>query len=232
MLRTGTGNKPGNDNRMDTAYARQQMIEQQIRTWDVFEERLLALFDRVERHRFVPDGWQRLAYAEAEIPIGHDEVMMRPSVEGRLLQALAVGPEDEVLEIGTGSGYLTACLASLGRGVVSVDIHEDFLTGAAKKLDAEGLDNVSLKLHDAGLEGPPPGRFDAIAVTGSLPAIDTRLLEALKPGGRLFVVLGNLPVMEARLYSRDASDSLRSEAYFETCLPRLRHVAEPSRFTF
>lgn len=231
MLRT-TIATIANDNRMDTDYARQQMIEQQIRTWDVFDERLLALFDKVERHRFVPDDWRSLAYAEAEIPIGHDEVMMRPSVEGRLLQVLAVRPDDEVLEIGTGSGYLTACLASLGRGVVSVDIFDDFLSAAAKKLEKEQLDNVSLKLHDAALDGPPPGRFDVIAVTGSLPAIDTRLLEALKPGGRLFVVLGDLPIMEARLYARDTDDSLRSQVVFETCLPRLRHVAEPSRFTF
>lgn len=217
---------------MRSDFARQQMVEQQIRTWDVFEDRLLDLFRSLPREDFVPAAWRNLAYAEAEIPLAHGERMMRPSVEGRLLQALDIGPDDSVLEVGTGSGFLTACLASLAHGVTSVDIHPEFLTAAAGKLEQHGFDNVILKHHDVAADGPPPGSFDAIAVTGSLPAPDERLLDALAPGGRLFVVIGDAPVMEARVYTRGEDGSISSRAAFETCLPRLQNVAEPSQFAF
>ena len=217
---------------MNSEFARQQMVEQQIRTWDVFEDRLLELFRSLPREEFVPPEWRKLAYAEMEVPLGHGERMMRPSVEGRLLQALDIGPRDSVLEVGTGSGYLSACLASLAAAVTSVDIHEDFLAAAAEKLEQHGFDNVSLKRHDVAADGPPEGIFDAIAVTGSLPVPDERLLEALAPGGRLFVVIGEAPVMEARVYTRGEDGGITSRAAFETSLPRLQNVAEPSRFSF
>ncbi len=217
---------------MDSEFARRQMVEQQIRTWDVFEEELLDLFRSVPREDFVPSAWRRLAYAEAEIPLGHGERMMRPSVEGRMLQGLDIGSEDHVLEIGTGSGFITACLARLAHSVTSIDLYEDFLSAAADKLARHRLDNVSLERLDAVTDGPPDGAFDAIAVTGSLPAPDERLFAALKPGGRLFVVIGEAPVMEARLYTRGDTAEPSSTVLFETCLPRLQNVAEPSHFTF
>lgn len=220
------------DTPMDRQFALAQMVEQQIRTWDVLDERLLDVFRKLPRADFVPAAWQRLAYADAEIPLDHGERMMRPSVEGRLLQALEPRSADEVLEIGTGSGFLTACLARLSASVVSVDIHDDFLKSAVGKLERADIDNVSLKRHDGATDGPPPGQFDVIAITGSLPTADERFLEAIRPGGRLFVVVGDAPVMEARLYTRDADGGLRSRAVFETCLPRLQNVVEPSQFSF
>lgn len=216
---------------MDSEFAQRQMVEQQIRTWDVFEERLLDVYRYIARADFVPAAWQRLAYAETEIPIGHGENMMLPSVEGRMLQALDLEPQDDVLEIGTGSGFVTACLARLAGRIVSVDLYEDFLRSAAAVLERYDVDTVSLERRDAVTDGPPAGEFDAITVTGSLPAADERLLAALKPGGRLFVVIGEPPIMEARLYTRGA-DGFDSTALFETCLKRLQNVAEPSHFSF
>lgn len=217
---------------METGYARQQMVDQQIRTWDIPESALLDLFENLPREQFVPDAYKALAYAETEIPLGHGEHMMLPMVEGKLLQALALKPGDEVLEIGTGSGFLTACFATLARSVTSVDIHQDFLNAAAGRLAARHIDNVSLRRHDAVKDGPPPGHFDAIAITGSLPVLDDRYIAALKPGGRLFVVTGHDPVMEARLLTRDDSSGWHAKSLFETSLPRLKNVAEPESFAF
>ncbi|MGB5354980.1 MAG: protein-L-isoaspartate O-methyltransferase [Woeseia sp.] len=217
---------------MDTAHARQQMVDQQIRTWNIPEPQLLDLFENLPRENFVPPAYQALAYAETEIPLAHGEHMMFPMIEGKLLQALELEPEDEVLEIGTGSGFLTACLAKLARSVVSVDLHQDFLDDAARKFADAGIKNVSLSCHDAIQHGPPPGQFDAIAVTGSLPALDERFISALKPGGRLFIVTGDEPVMEARLLTRDGGSGWRSSSLFETSLARLRNVAEPPAFAF
>lgn len=217
---------------MDTAYAREQMVEQQIRTWDITEAQLLELMKELPRDEFTPAAYRLLAYAETEIPLGHGQHMMYPMVEGKLLQALDLEPEDEVLEIGTGSAYLTACLAKLARSVVSVDIHDDFLSAAAAKLSALRIDNVSLQRHDAATDGPPAGLFDAIAVTGSLAAIDERLVAALKPGGRLFLVTGDAPAMEARLISRDSADGWQSKSLFETTLARLDNAGEPPGFSF
>lgn len=217
---------------MNSEFARRQMVEQQIRTWDVLEEELLDLFRSVPREDFVPAAWRRLAYAEAEIPLGHGERMMRPSVEGRMLQSLEIRGDASVLEIGTGSGFITACLARLARSVSSIDLYDDFLDAAADKLAAHDIDNVSLERRDAVVDGPPAGSFDAIAVTGSLPAPDERLVAALNPGGRLFVVIGEPPVMEARLYTRGDAGEASSTALFETCLPRLQNVPEPSHFSF
>lgn len=217
---------------MDTAYARQQMVDQQIRTWDIPEPQLLDLLRTVPRQDFVPPAFVDLAYSETEIPLGHGHHMMYPMVEGKLLQLLDLEPQDTVLEIGTGSGYLTACLALLAHSVVSVDIHQDFLDAAAARLEKLRIDNVALKRHDAAADGPPPGDFDAIAVTGSLPAVDERLVAALKPGGRLFVVTGDQPVMEAQLITRDSAGGWQSTSVFETTLERLHNAAEPPGFVF
>lgn len=217
---------------MNTAYARHQMVDQQIRTWDIPEARLLDLLKTLPREDFVPPAFRELAYSETEIPLGHGQRMMYPMVEGKLLQALLLEPQDDVLEIGTGSGYLTACLGMLAGNVVSIDIHQDFLTSAAAKLQKLQIDNVELKRHDAAIDGPPDGLFDAIAVTGSLSSIDERLVTALKPGGRLFLVTGDEPVMDAKLITRDGSDSWRSQSLFETSLGRLQNAGEPPGFRF
>ncbi len=217
---------------MDTDAARRQMVEQQIRTWDVDAAPLLSLLNALPRHRFVPRGYEALAYADMEIPLGHGEIMMQPAVEGRILQALEIEAQDRILEVGTGSGYLTACLARLGAEVVSVDLQADFTDSAKSLLDELAIANVSLQTRDAVREGLPAGEFDVVVITGSLPRFDKRLLASLTPGGRLFVVTGEAPIMDARIVVRGDGAHWTQSSLFETCLPRLRHVDEPSSFVF
>lgn len=217
---------------MDTNAARQQMVDHQIRTWDVSEESLLNLLSELPRHRFVPDGYQQLAYADTQIPLRHGERMMSPSVEGRLLQALALAPQDKVLEIGTGSGYLSACIARQCAELVSIDLYDDFLSDAAEILAELGFSNVTLQQRDAIRDGLPEGLFDAIAITGSMPKLDEGLLASLKPGGRMFVICGETPIMDALLVTRGTGADWTQTSLFETCLPALRHVGEPSAFIF
>lgn len=208
------------------------MVEQQIRTSDVTDPLLLSTFGRLARHEFVPQEYHSLAYAETEIPLAHDENMLRPSLEGMLLQALEIEAEDEVLVVGTGSGYLTACIADLAHHVLSVDIHQDFIDAAAKKLAACGIRNVDLQRHDVGKDGLPDGHYDAIAITASVATLDAQLRDHLKPGGRLFVIVGDAPVMEALLVQAGSDGETRITSLFETCVRRLRHDSEPARFSF
>ena len=217
---------------MDTDAARLQMVEQQIRTWDVFAAPLLNLMNDLPRHRFVPAGLEALAYADTEVPLGHGELMMRPALEGRLLQALEIEAEDRILEVGTGSGYLTACLATLGAEVVSVDLYDDFIESASARLDDLAITNVSLHQRDAVRDGLPEGTFDAIVVTGSLPRLDKQLLKSLRPGGRLFVVVGEAPIMDAQIVVLGDGAEWTRSSLFETLLPRLRHVEPPPKFSF
>jgi protein-L-isoaspartate(D-aspartate) O-methyltransferase len=216
---------------MDTEFARSQMVAQQIRAWEVFDGRVLEVLARVPRERFVPAKYAALAFAETQIPLGHGQFMMPPTLEGRLLQALKLLPQDHVLEIGTGSGFLSACLSQLARSVVSVDIFPDFSRAAAGKLADAGIENVTLMTMDATRE-LPEGKFDAIAVTGSLPLFDTRYFDALQPGGRLFVIVGNAPVMEAQLIERGGDGMPRITAPFETCVLPLVNAASPPAFRF
>ncbi len=215
---------------MNTDFARQQMIKQQVRAWDVFDESVLNVLAEVPREDFVADGFESLAFADTEIPIGNGESMMTPTVEGRVLQALQVGADDNVLEIGTGSGFLTACLASLARNVTSIDIYPDFIETARARLGRCNITNVELLEMDGTAE-LPEGPFDAIAVTGSLQTFDSRLVDALAPGGRLFVVVGDPPVMEARRVTK-TDDGWDSEALFETELAPLTNGALPPQFSF
>lgn len=216
---------------MNIEFARQQMIDQQVRAWTVLDEAVLGVLSTVPREAFVPGAYGSLAFADMEIPLGHGEYMMTPTVEGRVLQALELGANDHVLEIGTGSGFLTACLATLAGRVSSVDIHDDFVRNAGRKLADAGIDNVDLNTLDATRELPAE-RFDAIAVTGSIETFDTRFVDALKPGGRLFVVVGADPVMEARLVRRNGDADWKSEALFETSLGPLVHGRLPPQFEF
>ena len=216
---------------MNKEFARQQMIEQQVRSWDVLSSDVLDGLRRVERELFVPEEYAALAFADAEIPIGHGEFMMTPTIEGRVLQALELGGNEKVLEIGTGSGFLTACLANASKHVTSIDIHSDFVESAGWRLADCGIDNVELIEMD-GTQELPAGTFDAIAVTGSMQTLDSRLTDALNPGGRLFVVVGEAPVMAATLVTRGSEDDWHSEVLFETDLAALVNAALPPQFSF
>ena len=215
---------------MNTDFARRQMVAQQVRTWDVFNQDVLRVLGSVAREQFVPRDFEDVAYADTEIPLARGQVMLRPVIEGRILQALELGSEDRVLEVGTGSGYLTACLASLSASVSSIDIHDDFIAAARKNLDAAEVNNANLECMDAMTE-LPQGEFDAIAVTGSVPRIDDRFVQALKPGGRLFLVVGKSPLMSALLIVR-AGEELQQNYLFETDIPALENIVSEPVFFF
>ena len=209
---------------MNFDQARFAMIEQQVRPWEVLDPRVLDALMLVRREDFVDPAHRQLAFADLPLPLAHGEVMMKPVVEGRLLQALNIDPGDEVLEIGTGSGFVTACLAQLARSVVSIDLYGDFVEAARARLVAAGFTNVRLETANA-LQWEPGRQFDAIAVTAAVAQIPQSFGQWLKPGGRLFVVQGNSPVQQAlRVTRRD--ESLHSESLFETDIPYL-HGAEP-----
>ncbi|MCH8334729.1 MAG: protein-L-isoaspartate O-methyltransferase [Proteobacteria bacterium] len=209
---------------------RRQMVKQQVRVWNVSNQEVLNVLDSVAREQFVPAGCEDVAYADTEIPLAHGQVMLRPIIEGRVLQALAPGTGDTVLEIGTGTGYLTACLARMSASVTSIDIHEDFIATASRNLETAEIENASVQCMDAMAE-LPEGDFDAIAVTGSVRRIDERFVNALKPGGRLFLVVGESPIMSALLISRNGDD-LHQSVLFETDIPALENIAEESVFFF
>ncbi len=219
-------------NQSEIEQARFNMIEQQIRTWDVLDQRVLDVMNSVPREQFVPEHYRSLAFADTNIPLGHDQVMMAPKLEGRLLQALAITADDSVLEIGSGSGYLTACLARLGKHVTSIDITADFTTAAAAKLEAQGISNVTLETFDAAEGIKSDQHYDVIAVTGSLPLLQQQFQKNLAVGGRLFIITGSLPIMEANLISRVDENHWSSECLLETCIPPLLHAARPQAFVF
>jgi protein-L-isoaspartate(D-aspartate) O-methyltransferase len=214
---------------MNLEAARAQMLGQQIRAWEVLDERVLYTLEQTPREHFVPEDYRDLAFADMEVPLAHGQAMLSPMIEGRLLQALQVERSDEALEIGTGSGFLTACLARLAQRVTSVDIFPEFVDAARVKLTDEGRDNVDLQTADA-LQLDLPGRFDTIAVTGSMPTLDDRFVRMLKPGGRLFVVVGRAPVMEARLITLLPTGGTTAQSLFETVLSPLINAERPEPF--
>jgi len=216
---------------MKTEFARQQMVEQQVRAWDVLHPDTLDALKNVPREQFVPAGFETLAFADTEIPIGHGQSMMTPMREGKILQALELCSTDSVLEVGTGSGFLAACLARLSEKVTSVDIHEEFLQSAAVNMEDSGISNIELLTMDATKE-LPDDKFDAIAVTGSIQTFDPRFVMALKPGGRLFVVVGDGPAMDARVIKRTGDSDWESESLFETDLAPLVNGSLPPQFLF
>jgi protein-L-isoaspartate(D-aspartate) O-methyltransferase len=216
---------------MNIDFARQQMIDQQVRAWTVLEPSVLEILTVTPRERFVPRAYESLAFADTEIPLGHGQTMMTPTVEGRVLQALELDGSESVLEIGTGSGFLTACLAGLTSRVTSIDIHEEFVERATRTLADSGVDNVTLLTMDA-TEELPDSRFDAIAVTGSTETLDSRFIDALLPGGRLFVVVGSAPIMDARLIMRTGDNDWHSDSLFETRLAPLVNGKLPPQFSF
>jgi protein-L-isoaspartate(D-aspartate) O-methyltransferase len=216
---------------MDTEFARQQMVGQQVRAWDVLHPDILDVLKKVPREQFVPTGYAGLAFADTEIPIGHGQTMMTPTLEGRVLQALGPLPTDHVLEIGTGTGFLAACLARLTNSVTSIDIHDDFVTNARANLEDSGIGGVTLLTMDA-TRDLPDETYDAIAITGSIQTFDLRFVTALKPGGRLFVVIGDGPAMDARLIRRTGDSDWRTESLFETDLQPLVNGRKPPQFLF
>lgn len=215
---------------MDFETARFNMVEQQVRPWEVLDQTVLDRLAATPRERFVPEDYARLAYADTRIPLGEGEVMMPPREEARLLQALALTPRDHVLEVGTGSGYLAALAAGLSRRVTTVEISPDRRAEAERNL--AGYGNVETIEGDAAHGWAAEAPYDAIAVTGSLPVLDDAFLRQLKPGGRLFVVVGEAPAMEARLVTRVGARDFATESLFETVLPPLAGATRPNRFEF
>jgi protein-L-isoaspartate(D-aspartate) O-methyltransferase len=211
--------------------ARRQMIDQQVRTWDVLDPRVLETLAAVPREHFVPEAYRGVAFADTAIPVGHGEFMLRPRVEGRILQALGLERGEQVLEIGTGTGFFAACIEYLTGDVESIEIHADLADSAARALERLGVTRVRVACADAMRHGLDP-HYQAIAVTGSLPVYDARFERALAVGGRLFVVVGSPPVMEARLVTRTAVDAWLSETLFETCIEPLRSAMPAPRFRF
>jgi len=221
-------------NEMNFERARYNMIEQQVRPWSVLDYDVLDVLGRLPRERFVPPAYRRLAYSDTRIPLGHGQTMMPPVVEGRLLQALELHSDDHVLEIGTGSGYLTACLASLTESVDSVDIHEDFVTSARERLNELGCGNVGLATGDASAGWDGGRQYDAIAITGAVPEVPDACRRALAPGGRLFAIIGDAdqPIMEAVQVMRVGTDDWSTESLFETWIAPLVNAQRPRRFEF
>ena len=214
---------------MNYETARRQMLNQQIRTWDVLDERVLETLKDTPREAFVPAAERDLAFADTEVPLAHGQSMMSPKVEARLLQELAIEPGDSVLEIGTGSGYLTACLGRLAETVLSLEIFPDLSEAAGEKLKQIGISNAELRDEDA-TRADFDSRFDVIAVTASLPALSERFIRLLNPEGRLFVVVGRPPVMEAVLVRMHSDGSWTEKSLFETMLTPMINAEEPEPF--
>jgi len=207
----------------NTEIAKFNMIEQQIRPWEVLDHQVLDVIEQLNREDFVDPALRGLAYADCQIPLQNGVRMLPPTVEGRMLQALLLDPDDRVLEVGSGSGYITACLASLAAQVRSIDADPEISTRAEHNVSRLGSANVEFAQASLA-EFDEPDSYDAIAVTASLPAIPQNLEQALKIGGRLFVICGQSPVMEALLITRVSASEWTRESLFETDLPRLRQA--------
>lgn len=211
---------------MDFDEARFNMVEQQVRPWDVLDARVLSVIGNLPREKFVPEKYHNLAYADTRIPLSEHSKMLNPNIAGRILQHIDVQPDELVLEIGTGSGYITACLASLARHVDTVEIDEDLVEIAEANLEALGFDNVTVSEGD-GLDGWARKRFyDVIVLNGSMPEIPEPYKNLLGVGGRLFVVTGDAPVMTAQLVTRTAKNKWEVENLFETSIDRLSGTDE------
>ena len=223
--------------------AREQMIEHQVRAWEVLDARVLSTLRAVRREQFVADGLSYLAFADTDVPLPCGQHMLRPNVVGRLLQSLELTGTERVLEVGTGSGYVTACLASLASRVKSLELFAQLADLSRANLAAAGVRNVDVVTADAMQDGAqaPEGsqsagaageRFDAIAVTGSLPVYDDRFQRQLAIGGRLFVIVGDAPVMDARVVRRVSEDGWVTESLFETVVAPLQNARRTPGFAF
>ncbi|MBA2490943.1 MAG: protein-L-isoaspartate O-methyltransferase [Gammaproteobacteria bacterium] len=217
---------------MNLVQARDNMIEQQLRAWEVLDEDVLNALTSVPRERFVPARYKNLAFADFGIPLTHGQTMMAPKVEGRMLQALGIRFGDRILEIGTGTGFVTACLARLGGQVESVDFFDDLIEDAKMQLAALEIRNVNVGVGDAASGWLSDERYDVIAVTGSVPEYRPVFEQQLAIGGRLFVIVGERPVMSAMRVTRTGEHEFSRKKLFETELPALLNTSRKSPFIF
>ena len=210
--------------------ARHNMIEQQIRTWNVLDEDVLNLLKLLPREDFVPAKFKDHAFTDMCIPLGHGQEMLPPKVEAYMMQALQVQPEESVLEVGTGSGYVTALLASMAGHVISVDIDPETQQEAAAKIEAHNINNVSFEVGDAALGWDKHQPYDVIVITGSLPILPENFQRSLNVGGRLFAIVGDAPAMDVLLITRVKENEWTHQVLFETNVPPLINAPEPERF--
>jgi protein-L-isoaspartate(D-aspartate) O-methyltransferase len=215
----------------DVQFARRQMIEQQVRAWEVLDLKVLDVLQQVPREEFVPAAYRDLAFADTSVPLAHGQSMLPPKLEGRILQALEIQPHESALEVGTGSGFFAACIGRLARTVRTIDLFPEFVTEAMAKYARCGVNNVVAQVADA-MQLAEQEAYDVIAVTGSLPVYDPRFERALRIGGRLFVVTGQGPMLEARRITRTGPADWSRESLFETGIPALIHAPVPPRFVF
>jgi protein-L-isoaspartate(D-aspartate) O-methyltransferase len=212
--------------------ARFNMVEQQIRPWQVLDPAVLHTLQHIARELFVPAAYQALAYTDTEIPLGHGQAMVAPRIDARLMHDVALKPTDKVLEIGTGSGYLTALLADRSHHVVSLEINPELHAKARANLQGAGISNVDLRMADGTAGASDAGPFDAIVLGGSVYEVSQALLDQLKVGGRLIAIVGEEPVMQATLYTRTSASAWDHKVLWDTTAPRLLGFKQPSRFTF
>jgi protein-L-isoaspartate(D-aspartate) O-methyltransferase len=217
---------------MNFEQARFNMVEQQIRTWEVLDARVLELLETTHREDFVPVRYRKMAFSDMALPLDHDQSMMKPVVEGRLLQSLELQADETVLEIGTGSGFITACLAQMAQQVVSVDIHEQFSREAEVKMKEKDIHNVEFETGDVMTGWQPEQAHDVLVVTGSVEDIPDHFLGWVNPRGRVFVVCGESPAMEAKLLTKLNATEWREESLFETDLARLINAEKAPEFDF
>jgi protein-L-isoaspartate(D-aspartate) O-methyltransferase len=217
---------------MNFEQARFNMVEQQVRPWEVLDERVLGLLESIQREDFVPVRYRKMAFADLAIPLDHDQAMMKPVVEGRLLQALGLQKDETVLEIGTGSGFITACLSQMAKQVLSVDVFEQFTTEAAAKMAEKGIQNVEFATGDVMTGWQPEQAHDVVVVTGAVPVVPEHFLGWVNPCGRLFVICGESPLMEAKLLTRLNATDWREESLFETDLANLVNADKVPQFEF
>jgi len=217
---------------MNFERARSNMVEQQVRTWEVLDSKVLGLMESVHREDFVPVRYRKLAFADLSVPLAMGQSMMCPKVEGRMLQSLDLKPDDSVLEIGTGSGFITACLSVMARRVVSVEVFEELYLEAEIRLRDKHMHNLELYIGDVMTGWQPHQAHDVVVVTGSVPAVPESFRDWVNPGGRMFVVVGESPAMEARLLTRVGFSDWLEESLFETDLPRLVNSTLPAIFDF
>lgn len=217
---------------MNVEQARFNMIEQQIRPCEVFEGRVLDLLKHVRREHFVPKGMKEMAFADMEIPLGYGVSMWQPKLEARTLQELHITRHDHVLEVGTGSGYLTALLSVLAGHVTSVEIVPQLSATAKQNLSAAHRDNITLEIGDASHGWGDGASYDAIVLTGSTPELPEEFQNRLNVGGRLFAIVGDAPVMQAKIITCVAPDTFENVNIMETCVAPLQHAQQPIRFMF
>ena len=217
---------------LNVEQARFNMIEQQIRPCDISDERVLDLLKHIRREHFVPSDMKQMSFVDMEVPLGYGETMWRPELEARVLQEMSLSSNDVVLEVGTGSGYLTALLSALAGHVTSVEIVPQLNAVASQNLAAVRRDNITLEVGDASHGWGGDAKYDAIILTGSTPVLPEEFQNRLNVGGRLFAIVGDAPLMHAKLITCIAPNTFETNNILETCVAPLQHAQQPIRFKF